>query len=132
MDVIQYNGQNVYTHSTRGTTEIHLRGAHIEIGKIVDAYIFQLERDGGGMRKDRRADFDKTEVAEERMGLMVDVESNGAQAGVAIAGLDRITQFLCDTQTLGKDLSVLKGRKVTAYYNPVGMGNRLLGIGIDN
>jgi len=58
---------------------------------------------------------------------MVDVKSQfGGQASVAIAGLDRITQFLYDTESIGKDLSALRGRKVTEYNT----GIELLGIGV--
>jgi len=124
MDVLRYNGQNVYTHSTNECTKSDLSSARIGRGVILGAYFFQIGPD----RIVEKMEFDKNKVEGQRSGLMVDVKSQfGGQASVAIAGLDRIVSFLCDTASLGKDLSVLKDSKVTEYAS----GMQLLGIGVD-
>lgn len=125
METLQYNGQNVYTYSTKRFTQEDLQRAKTGLGTIVDAYFFQIGLD----RVVERVDFDRAKIEAQLVGLMVDVKSQfEGQASVAIAGLDRITQFLCDTASIGKDLSVLKGRKVTEYN----AGRQLLGIGVKN
>ena len=125
MEILQHNGQNVYTYSSKRNTQADLQRAETELGTIVDAYFFQI----GPNRTVERVDFDRTKIEAEQVGLMVDVKSqSGGQASVSIASLDRITQFLYDTASIGKDLSVLKGRKVTEYN----AGRQLLGISVKN
>ena len=123
METLQYQGQNVYTNSINRVTEENLQKARQSEGRILDAYFFQIGPD----RIVERVEFDREKIEASRVGLMVDVKSqDGSQASVAIAGLDRITQFLYDTASLGKDLSTLKRREVTEYN----AGIELLGIGI--
>ncbi len=123
MENLQYDGENVYTQSTNRVTPTELAGARTGVGSILDAYFFQIGPD----RIVERVEFDRSRVEAQQVGLMVDVKSQfGGQASVAVAGLDRITQFLYDTASLGKDLSTLKGREVTEYN----AGLQLLGIGV--
>ncbi|MDP3917089.1 MAG: hypothetical protein Q8Q42_02260 [Nanoarchaeota archaeon] len=123
MENLQYNGENVYTHSTNRVTPTELARARTGVGSILDAYFFQIGPD----RSVERVEFDRSRIEAQQVGLMVDVKSQfGGQASVAVAGLDRITQFLYDTASAEKDLSALKGREVTEYN----AGMKLLGIGI--
>lgn len=123
MNTLQYNGENVYTHSTNRVAPTELARARTGVGSILDAYFFQIGPD----RIVEKVEFDRSRIEAQQVGLMVDVKSQfGGQASVAVAGLDRITQFLYDTASVGKDLSTLKGREVTEYK----AGMQLLGIGI--
>ncbi len=124
VNIIRYNGQNVYTHSANRVTRKHLEKSSEQPGRILDAYFFQLGPD----RTVERVDFERKKVQRNKIGLLVDVGRGtrfSGQASVAIAGLDRITRFLYDTQSLG-DLSTLKDRTIKQYYS----GIELLGIGI--
>lgn len=123
METLNYQGQRVYTHSTNRAIVKDLQRARTGLGTILDAYFFKIGPD----RTTERAEFDRAQIEAQKVGLMVDVKSeSGGQASVAIAGLDRITEFFYDTGSLGKDLSVLKGRKVTEYNT----GPQILGIGV--
>ena len=122
MEMLQYQGQNVYTSSLNLATLQDLEKAKTGLGRVCDAYFFQLSSD----RVVERVNFNKARVDAQKVGLMVEVKSQfGGQASVAIAGLDRIIQFLYDTASVG-NLSVLKDRTVTEYTK----GMQLLGIGI--
>lgn len=121
MEVIQYNGKNVYTNSLNRVTEKELNKAKVEIGTIAAVYFFQLSPD----RFTERVDFDEQKIKRQQSGLNVDVNlPRWGTASVSIAGLDGIVKFLCDSACLGKDLSVLTGRKVNTYNS----GMQLLGI----
>ncbi len=72
-----------------------------------------------------KIDFDRNKVDKMNSGLMVAVKLRDyGYASVSIAGLDRIVDFMCDFECIGKDLDALRGRKVTAYHQRA----RLLGI----
>lgn len=124
MDVIEYNGQRVYTASNRNTTVSDLARASAVSMIIDDAYFFKLD---GDRNTDRLPLFDRKEVENLNSGLMVQVNEGSVIASVPIAGLDNIVGFILDTGTLGQDLSTLKGREVTAYS----AYPTLLGIGIN-
>lgn len=105
------------------------RDGHIKRTKpttvpIIDAYFFTLSPE----RDIVKEDFDKNKVSKADMGLMIDVKAPFGEAGLSISGLDEIVSFLVNTGTLGKDLSVLQGREVTAYL----LGKSLYGIGIES
>ena len=121
MEIIQYKGENVYTSSINEAKIYDLMKAKTNTGEILDAYFFKLNTG----RKVEKIEFDKTKIEKEESGLLVDVKNKCGQASVSIIGLDRITQFLYDSSSLG-NLSSLKGKEVKEYNN----GIRLLGISI--
>lgn len=129
MEVVEYKGQNVYTSSLNraGRSNLEAEGTKVETGIIEDAYFFTLSPDRHVERVDRRG-FSRRKIESGQQDLMVDVKYDGwGTASVPIAGLERIASFMCDMNVLGRDLSELKGRKVTTYNR----GIELLGIGID-
>src|SRR3989344_4495718 len=112
METLQYNGQNVYTNSLNRATVQDLMEAKTKSVKIREVYFFEVDGDKTVVR----TDFDKARVLKENRGLQVLVDFKGlGTAGVSIGGLNRICSFLSDTQSLGSDLNVLKGREVTSY-----------------
>lgn len=124
MKVIDYNGQNVYTHSTIETDIKDLERAEVEEGKILDAYFFVVDND----RMVRKVGLDSIDPQSKESGLFVEVKFSGyGQAGIAISGLERIMQFLRDTRTSSEgELTKLKNKKVSTYNR----GIQLLGIGV--
>ena len=125
MEVIEYNGKRVYTNLLNSATKEDLKKAKTENGSITDVYFFQLTGD----RLVERIDFDRKKIENLNSGLHVEVNLSGwGVASVSIAGLDNIVKFLCDATSLGKDLSVLSGRKVKTYSS----GMQLLGIELEN
>ena len=124
METLQYNGQNVYTNSLNRATVQDLMEAKTKSVKIREVYFFEVDGDKTVVR----TDFDKARVLKENRGLQVLVDFKGlGTAGVSIGGLNRICSFLSDTQSLGSDLNVLKGREVTSYNR----GRELIGIGVN-
>ena len=123
METIQYNGQNVYTDCNNRVTLQDLELAEREPATIRNAYFFELE-----CGVPVKTNFNKERVTKMNRGLEVsiDLEKCGV-AEIEIIGLDRICSFLADTQSLGSDLSVLKGQEVTSYNS----GMKLIGIGVD-
>lgn len=118
METIKYNGENVYTQSSRNVRKEDLVGAIKREGSISEAYFFELYRDDkSGFRHAKRVGFDRAKIKTEKSGLCVVVQNPFGDASLYIAGLDRIVGFLCDSEALG-DLSVLKGKKVTIYDTP--------------
>ncbi|MBR9691684.1 hypothetical protein GOV06_02765 [Candidatus Woesearchaeota archaeon] len=123
MKTFEFNNQRVYTPSNRDITEADLANAKSQEATIADAYFFQI----GPGRVVERIKCDRQKIDSEQSGLYVEISESGTHASLPIAGLERIASFLCDTGTLGEDLSVLKGREVTAYGDSI----QIYGIGID-
>ncbi len=121
MDILQYGGQKVYTSSRNEATVADLAGTETIVGRITDAYFFKLTLD----RDVEKTKFDRKAIEKVNSGLMIEVGKKNNQASISIAGLERITEFLCDSEAIG-DLSTLKGRKVMEYNR----GIRLLGISL--
>src|SRR3989344_1040233 len=113
MNTINYNNQKVYTHSTRDTTPSDLAKSTPTDGEIRGAYFFTVD----GNQNIHRTEFNKNKVRANTSGLMVDVKFDELlNASVAIAGLERITSFLCDTGALG-NVSILPGVKGRKCFN---------------
>ena len=123
MKTIRYQGQNVYTSAQNVVKPQELESATVRPGRIVDAYLFQLTSD----RLVGRTPFNRELVEKFNQGLYVEVKvKNFGEASVAIAGLDRILEFLEETESMG-ELTSLKGREVKTYSS----GMQLLGIAVD-
>lgn len=122
MEKFDYNGRKIYTSSHNEATVADLEKAKLGFGVIEDAYFFRLTPG----RFVERVEFDIGAVERQNSGLMVNVRGRLGVASVSIAGLERITGFLVDSNAFGKDLSTLKGRPVLEFYR----GISLLGIGL--
>lgn len=120
MKVLKYQGRNVYTQSNTEVRTSDLASAEVKPGQIIEGYFFEVDED----RKVHKTGFDRRKVDNNSSGLMVDINiRSGGQAGVSIAGLQEIVEFMGDFDCMGKDLSTLKGRKVDTYNR----GMHLLG-----
>ncbi|TAL51486.1 MAG: hypothetical protein EPN86_06570 [Nanoarchaeota archaeon] len=118
-----YEGDKIVYIQSYGTDR-HIKRTKATTAPVTDAYFFTLSPE----RDIVKEDFDKSKVSKADMGLMIEVSVPFGEAGLSIAGQEDIVSFLVNTGTLGKDLSVLQGREVTAYV----LGKSLYGIGIES
>src|SRR3989344_8467431 len=105
MEVIKYQGRNVYTSSNSETTQRDLASSEARTVVVEDAYFFELD----GERMPRKIDFDRDKIDKLNSGLNVEVKEGSEIGAVSIVGLERIVSFMCDLGCIGKDLSTLKG-----------------------
>ncbi|MEK6908823.1 MAG: hypothetical protein AABX23_02100 [Nanoarchaeota archaeon] len=110
MEVLEYQGRNVYTSSYLDIQVKDLDSSEATTGRIEDAYFFEL-----GMNRSVQIEFNRKKVENGSSGLMIRVKGTLGTATVSIVGLQRIVDFMCDFDCIGKDLSTLKGREVRKY-----------------
>ena len=130
METIVYEERRVYTQSHRKINLEDLKRARTTEGKVERAYFFKIARDGIRVCE---IGFNRRKIEAERSGLMVQVKTEEGVAFVSIAGLQRIVEFVADSQTSDFDecLDRLKGKKVNSYWGKRCLNRSLIGISLE-
>lgn len=121
MTVLTINRKRIYIPSDLVNVTISdLWSEPYRNGSITDAYFFKSS--GSQIF---RTKFDRGAIDNRNCKLMV--EANGGEfrnVYLSIAGLTRIVDFICEFDCFGKDLSLLRGKPIKAYFK----GGELIGI----